>query len=559
MASVARVGSRRDPTIASVSRYTTAGRKLTYELRVIQQPERARACGSGAKSSADRRPVDPPPVVELRIFEGEGVGEDREDITFGYGANFFLYATLEVARPMAQIRGQQSAGPVIPVLTGMPVSGMAYLDRPSEAGYFIFPDLSVRHEGIYSLSFNLYEETKDQSDRDAEPSDGTATGPAAADPSFDWRLEVKSDAFTVYSAKKFPGLAESTALSRTVAEQGCRVRIRRDVRMRRRDNKGSAEVVGSPEDEWSRPGRPMEKDTYRDQPRSHASDDGRAPAPPGGYRPGSDSPLLAPAPRPEGGATSFRSGNAAAQPLAPMARYSAPPPPPPFPPAPAAYPPPVQPPYEPPPRYNPPPPPLPLVHPGYSRPHPVSAFSAEPSRERDMYDAPPPVRRASEAYPAHPYPLGAPYPAGDPPFPRPAYGPPSPIPRLPPLKSIPKHDLGLSPPGPLSARSQYSPPLATPTVEPRPVAYSQYPPPPPLAPAPLSVAPPPASPRRVGEKRPYDAVFNASPTTQPLHNGMRPSSPDFDADEDNEEEFAAKMEYKRADGSQNNRFLNIMR
>ena len=47
--------------------------------------------------------------------------------------------------------------------------------------------------------------------------------------SFDWRMEVKSDLFTVYSAKKFPGLAESTNLSRTVAEQGCRVRIRRDV------------------------------------------------------------------------------------------------------------------------------------------------------------------------------------------------------------------------------------------------------------------------------------------------------------------------------------------
>ena len=51
-------------------------------------------------------------------------------------------------------------------------------------------------------------------------------------------MEVKSQDFVVYSAKKFPGLTESTALSRTVAEQGCRVRIRRDVRMRRRDGKG---------------------------------------------------------------------------------------------------------------------------------------------------------------------------------------------------------------------------------------------------------------------------------------------------------------------------------
>lgn len=52
-----------------------------------------------------------------------------------------------------------------------------------------------------------------------------------------FRLEVKSEPFAVFSAKKFPGLKESTTISRVVSEQGCRVRIRRDVRMRRRDTK----------------------------------------------------------------------------------------------------------------------------------------------------------------------------------------------------------------------------------------------------------------------------------------------------------------------------------
>ena len=73
------------------SRVTKEGKKITYSLHVIQQPERARACGSGAKSSADRRPVDPPPIVELRIFEGEGA--NKTDITFAYNANFFLFGT----------------------------------------------------------------------------------------------------------------------------------------------------------------------------------------------------------------------------------------------------------------------------------------------------------------------------------------------------------------------------------------------------------------------------------------------------------------------------------
>ncbi|TGO30031.1 hypothetical protein BPAE_0008g00230 [Botrytis paeoniae] len=246
----ASIGPKSMPEI--ITRTTKGGRKLKYTLTVIQQPERARACGSGAKSSADRRPVDPPPVVQLRIYDETDPRQEKE-ITFHYNANFFLFATLEVARNIAQGRVQTSA-PQAPVLTGMPVSGMAYLDRPNEAGYFIFPDLSVRHEGQYKLSFNLYEETKEENDTDIEPSNETSmrkmsSAAAAAESSFDWRMELKSDKFTVYSAKKFPGLSESTDLSRTVAEQGCRVRIRRDVRMRRRDAKPGGDF-GEKEDEY---------------------------------------------------------------------------------------------------------------------------------------------------------------------------------------------------------------------------------------------------------------------------------------------------------------------
>ncbi|KAL1998495.1 hypothetical protein VTN02DRAFT_6079 [Thermoascus thermophilus] len=232
-------------TESTSSRITREGKKLTYRLTVIQQPERARACGAGAKSSADRRPVDPPPVVELRIYESDPNNDmQKTDITFAYNANFFLFATLDAARPIAhgRVSGQP---PTCPVLTGVPVAGIAYLDRPSQAGYFIFPDLSVRHEGRYRLNFNLYEEVKDAKDADKVstlPVPDTLTPsnplkPSAPKTYLHFRLEVKSMPFTVYSAKKFPGLATSTSLSRIVAEQGCRVRIRRDVRMRRRGDK----------------------------------------------------------------------------------------------------------------------------------------------------------------------------------------------------------------------------------------------------------------------------------------------------------------------------------
>lgn len=198
-------------------------------------------------ASADRRPVDPPPVVELRILETDPNDGHKTDITFGYNANFFLYATLATARPMAHGR-VQGQPPSCPALTGVPVAGIAYLDRPTQAGYFIFPDLSVRHEGRYRLTFNLYEQVKDAKDADKDspfpvqdnvPS--TPSKPSAPRAHLHFRLEVKSIPFTVYSAKKFPGLAESTSLSRIVAEQGCRVRIRRDVRMRRRETKANKE------------------------------------------------------------------------------------------------------------------------------------------------------------------------------------------------------------------------------------------------------------------------------------------------------------------------------
>ncbi|WPH04327.1 Hypothetical protein R9X50_00721600 [Acrodontium crateriforme] len=211
------------------TRVTIGGRELTYCLKIIQQPQRARACGSGAKSSADRRPVDPPPIIELKIYDGPGETAEN-DITFHMQASYLLFATLEIARPIAPTLAEEKTQP--PCMTGSTVAGMVHLDRPTPAGYFVFPDLSVRHEGLYRLSFALYEELKNPNDAD-KPHD-LSRGPVPIDGHVTHRLEVKTTPFHVFSAKKFPGLTESTALSRTVAEQGCRVRIRRDVRLRRR-------------------------------------------------------------------------------------------------------------------------------------------------------------------------------------------------------------------------------------------------------------------------------------------------------------------------------------
>ena len=188
---------------------------------------------NGTIAAADRRPVDPPPVIQLRIFEGPTM-EEAKDITNTYLSSFFVYVDLSHSRPVANGRVQTPSAQSPPVLTGSPVSGMCLLDRPAEAGYFLFPDLSVRHEGRYVLGFTLYEEVKQACDEDADTPDEDIGY------CFYHRMRVVSRPFHVYSAKKFPGLTQSTDLSRCISEQGCRVRIRRDVRMRRRGEKPGA-------------------------------------------------------------------------------------------------------------------------------------------------------------------------------------------------------------------------------------------------------------------------------------------------------------------------------
>ncbi|KAH6656729.1 velvet factor-domain-containing protein [Truncatella angustata] len=255
------------------SRPTRSGKRIHYDLSVIQQPERARACGSGPKSSADRRPVDPPPIVRLMVYEGETF-ETAKDVTMDYNSDFFLFVSLENARPMAHGRVQTPAATSPPVLTGVPVSACCYLDRPSPAGYFLFPDLSVRHEGRYKLIFRLYERNKDAGDYPVEQSDNMEDDDGLF---FTFLNEVRSHPFTVFSAKKFPGLAESTPLSRTVAEQGCRVRIRRDVRMRRRENKAGPtnEYEQREEEHRNAPRTQSPADAYRNRSGSHSSLDRR--------------------------------------------------------------------------------------------------------------------------------------------------------------------------------------------------------------------------------------------------------------------------------------------
>ena len=69
---------------------------------------------------------------------------------------------------------------------------------------FPFPDLSVRHEGLYRLLFHVL-----------EVEDGEVI----------FRGTSISNTFRVYAAKEFPGMVESTPVTKLLKNHGVRVRV----------------------------------------------------------------------------------------------------------------------------------------------------------------------------------------------------------------------------------------------------------------------------------------------------------------------------------------------
>ncbi|RKP39253.1 velvet factor, partial [Dimargaris cristalligena] len=181
-----------------------------YQHRLImsQHPLHARMCGFGEK---DRRPVDPPPIVQLVVEDENG----RPDFEYVQNPFFVLHVTLWSEDQSAERSVIFNDPKYTRVLMGSLVSSPTMLKNPEgELGcYFCFPDLSIRTEGVYTLRFSLF-----RLDSENELTESTPNAIA----------EVFSEPFTVYSAKKFPGMTESTELSKAFARQGLKIPIRNE-------------------------------------------------------------------------------------------------------------------------------------------------------------------------------------------------------------------------------------------------------------------------------------------------------------------------------------------
>ncbi|KAI8328557.1 velvet factor-domain-containing protein [Chlamydoabsidia padenii] len=190
--------------------------EIDFQLAFRQQPKQSRMCGVGEK--ADRRPIDPPPIVQLRVVDPSL--PPLEANAYLQNPYYFMYVSLMAAdleEEVHLLRDGKTRS-----TTGSVVSSLYHLKdtNNTDAGFFVFPDLSVRMEGKYRLKFSLFE--------------------IIGKEVFHCK-SILSDQFIVYSAKKFPGMEESTFLSRSFADQGLKIRIRKELRQRRRKRPDSSE------------------------------------------------------------------------------------------------------------------------------------------------------------------------------------------------------------------------------------------------------------------------------------------------------------------------------
>ncbi|KAL4919905.1 velvet factor-domain-containing protein [Aspergillus aurantiobrunneus] len=227
-----------------------------YRLFIRQQPIAARACGAGDR---DRRPVDPPPIIQLLLKDfNPGSEKDKstlQDPRFTVGCLLYPVQDSSWSLGSSKTTGRQEStnlglnledsnapGQSTPLLSGKAFVSPFYVDKepdpdsapphPSNSGagsettkalarnsrggpgpaspmnppasFFIFSDLSVRTAGLYRLQFRLMNW--------GAVEDTGQSMPILA--------EAWSEPFRVYAAKDFPGMRDSSLLTVRLKELG---------------------------------------------------------------------------------------------------------------------------------------------------------------------------------------------------------------------------------------------------------------------------------------------------------------------------------------------------
>ncbi|KAF2134045.1 hypothetical protein P153DRAFT_280951 [Dothidotthia symphoricarpi CBS 119687] len=132
----------------------------------------------------------------------------------GYGSNALPVMPTQISLPVTPINQNHTRN----LIGSNSVNAQRLNDLDGKPGFwFVLQDLSVRTEGHFRLKFSIVDVGTDQGNCSVI---NTGKCPVLA--------SCFSAPFTVYSAKKFPGVIESTSLSKCFAAQGIKIPIRKD-------------------------------------------------------------------------------------------------------------------------------------------------------------------------------------------------------------------------------------------------------------------------------------------------------------------------------------------
>ncbi|OBZ88308.1 hypothetical protein A0J61_03648 [Choanephora cucurbitarum] len=181
-----------DKTLMNALSATTID-EAHLHLEIMEQPEQCRISNYGDK---DRRPIDPAPIVRLRLED------EIKDLQPFYVIQVSLWSTDHKRQlDLVETRNQYMRALIGSVVASP--SLLKGLGTNKEDYYFAFPDLSVRISGEYCLQFNLIHLARNKVIK-----------------------SIYSNPFVVYTAKSYPGMKESSPLAKHLAKQGLKLTLR---------------------------------------------------------------------------------------------------------------------------------------------------------------------------------------------------------------------------------------------------------------------------------------------------------------------------------------------
>lgn len=202
--------------------------ELNFDLFLRQQPENARSCGLGDR---DRRVLDPPPILQLKIdapwLSHEETRRKLETPSYIVHCSIWSPDGKEDMSEMPDNYTRQKR-----LMGNLVSSSFVGSDERGEQGcFFCFPDISCRTSGSYRLKFVLV----------------VLDWPLWPNARSVVKAELLSDVFQSYSAKEFPGMLESSALAKALKHQGCNIPTKKgnDKTGHRRGSEGKSGREGS--------------------------------------------------------------------------------------------------------------------------------------------------------------------------------------------------------------------------------------------------------------------------------------------------------------------------